>query len=53
MNLLKAYQSLKSLSPTFLTQEAASVLNVSANHAAVILLRLAKQNTIVHLARGR
>lgn len=53
MNLLTAYQKLKVLSPTLLTKEAASVLNVSANHAAVILSRLAGLNTVVHLARGR
>src|SRR3990167_4265473 len=53
MNLLTAYQKLKVLAPTFLTKEAAGVLNVSANHAAVILSRLAEQNTVVHLARGR
>jgi len=53
MNLLLAYQKLKVLAPTFLTKEAASVLNVSANHASIILSRLAKQNTVVHLARGR
>ncbi|OGT31202.1 MAG: hypothetical protein A3E87_04795 [Gammaproteobacteria bacterium RIFCSPHIGHO2_12_FULL_35_23] len=53
MNLLTAYQKLKVLAPTFLTKEAAGILNVSANHAAVILSRLAKQNTVVHLARGR
>lgn len=53
MNLLTAYQKLKVLAPTFLTKEAASVLNISSNHAAIILSRLSKQNTIVHLARGR
>lgn len=53
MNLLTAYQKLKVLAPTFLTKEAASVLGTSANHAAIILSRLAKQNTVVHLARGR
>lgn len=53
MNLLTAYQKLKVLAPTFLTNEAAAVLQVSANHTAIILSRLAKQNTVVHLARGR
>ena len=53
MNLLTAYQKLKSLEPTFLTKEAAAVLNVSVNHAAIILSRLAKLNAVVHLARGR
>lgn len=53
MNLLLAYQKLKILAPLFFTKEAAKVLNVSANHAAIILARLAKQNTIIHLARGR
>lgn len=53
MNLLAAHQKLKILAPTFLTKEAASILNISTNHAAVILARLAKQNTLVHLARGR
>lgn len=53
MNALTAYQQLKRLSPTFLTQEAASILNVTPNHAAVILMRLAKQNAIIHLARGK
>lgn len=53
MNLLMAYQKLKVLSPTFLTKEAGNILHTSANHTAIILSRLAKQNTIVHLARGR
>lgn len=53
MNLLKAYQNLKILAPTFLTKEAASILNISANYAAIILSRLAKQKTIVHLTRGK
>jgi len=53
MNLLAAYQKLKVLEPTFLTKEAAAILDISANHAATILSRLAKQNTVVHLARGR
>lgn len=53
MNLLVAYQKLKVLAPTFLTKEAAAVLGISANHAATILSRLAKQDTIVRLARGR
>lgn len=53
MNLLTAYQKLKTLAPTFLTSEAATVLSVSASHASIILTRLANQNTIVHLARGR
>ncbi len=52
MNLLTAYQKLKILAPTFFTKEAAKILNVSANHAALILHRLAKQQTIVHLTRG-
>ncbi len=53
MNLLTAYQKLKILAPLFLTKEAGSVLNISANHAAVLLSRLAKQNILVRLARGR
>lgn len=53
MNLLTAYKKLKILAPTFLTTEAASILEVSRNHAAIILFRLANQNTIVHLARGK
>lgn len=53
MNLLMAYQKLKVLEPAFLTKEASSVLGITANHTAVILSRLAKQNTIVRLARGR
>lgn len=53
MNLLSAYQKLKRLEPTFLTRDATTVLEVSTNHAAIILARLAKQNAIVHLARGR
>ncbi len=53
MNLLTAYQKLKVLEPTFLTKEAAEILSVSANYAATLLSRLAEQNTIVHLARGR
>ncbi len=53
MNLLTAHQKLKILAPLFFTKEAAKILNVSANHAAIILSRLAKQNTIIHLARGR
>lgn len=53
MNLLVAYQKLKVLAPTFLTKDAAAVLNVSVNYAAVILSRLAKQNTVIHLTRGK
>ena len=53
MNLLSAYQKLKSLEPTFLTKDAAAVLEVSANYATIILRSLAKQNTIVRLSRGR
>lgn len=53
MNLLAAYQKLKTLAPTFLTKEAASLWAVTTNHAAVILSRLAEQKTVVHLARGR
>ncbi|MFN3235198.1 MAG: hypothetical protein ACE365_07290 [Gammaproteobacteria bacterium] len=53
MNLLSAYQKLKTLAPTFVTKEAASILGVSANHAAVILSRLARQGMLVRLARGR
>lgn len=53
MNLLTAYQKLKVLAPTFFTKEAASILGVSANHATIILSRLAKQNTIVRITRGR
>lgn len=53
MNLLTAYQKLKTLAPTFLTKEAASTLSVSPNHAAIILARLAKAHTVIHLARGR
>lgn len=52
MNLLLAYQKLNVLAPTFLTKEAAAVLGVSPNYAAVILSRLAEQNTVVRLARG-
>lgn len=53
MNLLTAYQKLSVLAPTFFTNEAASILNISTNHAAVILSRLAQQKTVIHLARGR
>lgn len=53
MNLLDAYQKLKVLAPTFLTKEAASILGISVNHAATILARLAKQDSVIHLARGR
>lgn len=53
MNLLTAYQKLKQLEPTFLTKEAAAVLGISANHAAIILFRLSAQNTVIHLARGK
>lgn len=53
MNLLNAYQQLKKLGPTFLTKEAATLLSVSANYAAIILMRLANEHAIVHLARGR
>lgn len=52
MNLLTAYQQLKTLAPTFFTRDAAQLLGISDNHAAVILSRLAKQNTIVKLMRG-
>lgn len=53
MNLLNAYQQLKKLEPTFSTKDAAAILNVSNKYAAIILSRLEKQNTVVHLARGR
>ena len=53
MNLLCAYQKLKILEPTFFTKDAAMALRVSNKYAAMILLRLEKQNTIIHLARGR
>lgn len=53
MNLLAAYQKLKVLAPTFLSKEAAGILNLSTSHTAVILSRLAKMQTIVHLSRGR
>lgn len=53
MNLLDAYQKIKALAPTFFTKEVAALLNVSANHAAVILSRLSNQKAIVRLARGR
>lgn len=53
MNLLTAYQKLKSLGDSFSTRDVARLLNVSNNYAAIILARLAKQNMIVHLARGR
>lgn len=53
MNLLGAYQALKKLEPSFLTREAAAVLEASENYTAVILKRLAQQNTIVRVARGR
>ncbi|MBI5447133.1 MAG: hypothetical protein HY939_00200 [Gammaproteobacteria bacterium] len=53
MNLLGAYQKLKKLEPTFLTGDASAVLGISTNYAAIILGRLANQNAIVHLARGR
>lgn len=53
MNILAAHQKLKVLAPTFHTTEAATVLGISANYAAVLLARLAAQNTIIHLARGK
>lgn len=53
MNLLTAYQQLKKLEPTFFTKDAAMVLGVNNQYAAIILSRLEKQKTIVHLARGR
>lgn len=53
MNLIHAYQKLKQLEPTFFTKDTTAVLNVSNKNAAIILSRLAKKNTIVHLARGR
>lgn len=53
MNLLTAYQKLKVLEPAFLTKEAATVLNISANNAAKILSRLAEQKVIIRVARGR
>lgn len=53
MNLLSAYQKLKVLDPTFLTRDAANLLGISTNNATAILSRLAKQNSIVHLARGK
>jgi len=53
MNLLEAYQKLHVLAPTFLTKEAALVLNITQNHATIILSRLAKHHTVIHLARGR
>lgn len=53
MNSLFAYQQLKKLAPTFSTRDAAHLLQVSNTHASVILSRLAKQQTIVRLMRGR
>ena len=53
MNLLAAYQQLKTLAPLFFTKDAAMVLNVDAHYASLILSRLAKQHTIVSLTRGR
>lgn len=53
MTLLDAYQKLQILAPTFLTKDATAVLNIRANHAAIILKRLEEQNTLVHLTRGR
>lgn len=53
MNLLEAYQALKILGPTFLTIDAAAILNLPRAHVSVTLARLAKANTLIHLARGR
>lgn len=53
MNILSAYQRLRQLAPTFTTKEAATLLDTSPNYAAVLLSRLAKKNTIVHLRRGK
>ena len=53
MNLLEAYQKLKILSPTFVTKEAAMVLDVSHAYASAILSRLAKHKTVVSIARAR
>ncbi len=53
MNLLTAYQKLKVLAPLFTTKQAAETLDINANNTRVILSRLAKQNTLIHLARGR
>lgn len=46
MNLLTAHQKLNALAPTFLTTEAASILGISAAHAATLLSRLAKQKRL-------
>ena len=53
MNLFKAYQQIKQLGPTFLTKDVTTKLQISANYAAVILMRLAHEKAIVHLTRGR
>ncbi len=53
MNLLDAYQKLKRLEPLFFTKDAAALLDVTSNYAAIILSKLARQKTIVHLARAR
>lgn len=53
MRSLEAYQRLKFLEPTFSTNEAGGVLKLSSKQASLILSRLAKQNTIVRLVKGR
>lgn len=53
MNLLTAYKALKKLEPVFLTNEAASLLNVTPKYASTILSRLAEHKTIVRLVQGR
>lgn len=53
MTLLQTYQQLKNIAPVFLTKQAAALLKISNNHAATLLGRLEKQQTIVRLAQGR
>lgn len=53
MNMLDSYQKLKRLEPLFFTKDAAAVLSITNNHAAIILSKLAKQKTVIHLARAR
>src|SRR3990167_6716375 len=53
MNLLQAHQKLATLAPFFFTKDAAITLGITPKYASIILSRLAKQNSIVNLSRGR
>lgn len=53
MNLLQAYQQLRSLAPTFTTREAAAVLGITPHYASIVLSRLARQGSLIRIVQGR